>query len=333
MRLLELRMTNVGPFDEAALQFLEDPDDPRTVSFVIGENGTGKTMVLDAIRACFGPEFGDLDRPLGRPGADLAVSAELAVDGKLRPVEIRAATEPDWRSRAHGSWVGIEYFHARPPRWVADHWRADVAHDSGRVDGIRPAEHRAMLHESLSGTPLNVDVTQLLCYLDYLRDSRNPQEAEIGAALWALVEDIVRSSLLEGGELVRVDRITFTPMIAQAGRVVPLPCLSSGNLHLLGRMLTLLARMYSVTVLRGEDPAASASIPGLLLLDEAESHLHPRWQARLLPTVRRIFPNLQIVATTHSDAVLASVPDARVFLCRHEPAQRRCTITPTDPSA
>jgi hypothetical protein len=39
---------------------------------------------------------------------------------------------------------------------------------------------------------------------------------------------------------------------------------------------------------------------GVVLIDEAENHLHPRLQQRLGPWLRRRFPNLQFIVTTHS---------------------------------
>jgi predicted ATP-binding protein involved in virulence len=60
------------------------------------------------------------------------------------------------------------------------------------------------------------------------------------------------------------------------------------------------------------------SIPGLLLIDEAENHLHPKWQKRFIPTIQRVFPNLQIIVATHSPFILASTHGARVFVCRAE---------------
>ncbi|HRI65661.1 MAG TPA: AAA family ATPase [Polyangium sp.] len=54
---------------------------------------------------------------------------------------------------------------------------------------------------------------------------------------------------------------------------------------------------------------------GLVLIDEIDAYLHPRWQATLISALRRIFPNMQFVATTHSPAVLAGVaPDEIVRL-------------------
>jgi len=51
---------------------------------------------------------------------------------------------------------------------------------------------------------------------------------------------------------------------------------------------------------------------GVILIDEIELHLHPGWQRKILPALAETFPNLQIVATTHSPQVLASVPGSAV---------------------
>jgi len=51
----------------------------------------------------------------------------------------------------------------------------------------------------------------------------------------------------------------------------------------------------------------------LLLLDEVDIHLHPAWQRKVLPLAQQIFPNAQIIASTHSPFVVASVDDARII--------------------
>ena len=55
--------------------------------------------------------------------------------------------------------------------------------------------------------------------------------------------------------------------------------------------------------------------PGVVMIDEIDLHLHPRWQARILEDLVRIFPNVQFIVTTHSPVVVASVPrgDIRVL--------------------
>lgn len=42
------------------------------------------------------------------------------------------------------------------------------------------------------------------------------------------------------------------------------------------------------------------------MIDEIDLHLHPRWQARILEDLVRIFPNVQFITTTHSPIVVAS---------------------------
>ena len=55
------------------------------------------------------------------------------------------------------------------------------------------------------------------------------------------------------------------------------------------------------------------SQPIILLLDEMDIHLHPKWQRRILPAVQKLLPNAQIFASTHSPFVIGSVEDAWVY--------------------
>ncbi len=54
------------------------------------------------------------------------------------------------------------------------------------------------------------------------------------------------------------------------------------------------------------------SIPGVLCIDEIENHLHPTWQRRVIPALRKHFPGLQIFATTHSPFVVAGLKRGQV---------------------
>lgn len=60
---------------------------------------------------------------------------------------------------------------------------------------------------------------------------------------------------------------------------------------------------------------------GLLLIDEPELHLHPQWQARLLPTLRKLVPEAQLIVATHS-----SYPWDQAL-----PYQRLLLLPPGDP--
>lgn len=48
---------------------------------------------------------------------------------------------------------------------------------------------------------------------------------------------------------------------------------------------------------------ATRETPGIVLIDELDLHLHPRWQRRVADDLRRTFPRVQFFATTHSCCV------------------------------
>jgi len=43
---------------------------------------------------------------------------------------------------------------------------------------------------------------------------------------------------------------------------------------------------------------------GIVLIDEVELHLHPKWQYSFMNKLREIFPLIQFIVTTHSPTVL-----------------------------
>lgn len=53
----------------------------------------------------------------------------------------------------------------------------------------------------------------------------------------------------------------------------------------------------------------------MMMVDEIDLHLHPSWQQRVIPDLQRIFPQTQIIVTTHSPQVATTVPaeSLRVF--------------------
>lgn len=53
---------------------------------------------------------------------------------------------------------------------------------------------------------------------------------------------------------------------------------------------------------------------GVLLIDEIENHLHPSWQRKIFPTLKKAFPNIQIIASTHSPFVIQTVPKSEIYV-------------------
>ena len=58
--------------------------------------------------------------------------------------------------------------------------------------------------------------------------------------------------------------------------------------------------------------------PAILLIDEIDNHLHPTWQRRVIPSLLKHFPGLQIFATTHSPFVVAGLQAGQVHLLKRD---------------
>jgi hypothetical protein len=65
---------------------------------------------------------------------------------------------------------------------------------------------------------------------------------------------------------------------------------------------------------------------GLLLIDEPELHLHPQWQATILPALRTLAPDVQMIVASHSDAVWEQAYSFERFLLV-EDSDPRSTVT------
>lgn len=57
----------------------------------------------------------------------------------------------------------------------------------------------------------------------------------------------------------------------------------------------------------GALPDVLAETPGVVLIDELDVHLHPRWQRRVATDLKSTFPRIQFVCTTHSPQVIGEV--------------------------
>jgi hypothetical protein len=63
----------------------------------------------------------------------------------------------------------------------------------------------------------------------------------------------------------------------------------------------------------------TVDMQGLVLLDEIDLYLHPAWQATFITALRRVFPQIQFVATTHSPVILAGLAPHEVVRLHIDP--------------
>jgi hypothetical protein len=56
-------------------------------------------------------------------------------------------------------------------------------------------------------------------------------------------------------------------------------------------------------------------IAGVVLIDEIEQHLHPRWQRHMLSRLRQQFPNVQFIVTTHAPMCVVGAAELKSNEC------------------
>jgi predicted ATP-binding protein involved in virulence/plasmid maintenance system antidote protein VapI len=81
--------------------------------------------------------------------------------------------------------------------------------------------------------------------------------------------------------------------------------LSDGIRNMLGMIGDLAFRCIKINPHLGKQAALEAH--GVVLIDEIDMHLHPRWQQHVVGQLREAFPKIQFIVTTHSHQVLSSV--------------------------
>ncbi|WP_256384096.1 AAA family ATPase [Photobacterium toruni] len=58
----------------------------------------------------------------------------------------------------------------------------------------------------------------------------------------------------------------------------------------------------------------NARINGVVLVDELDLHLHPRWQRNIVKNLRETFPNIQFICTTHSPFIIQSIRNSEELI-------------------
>lgn len=80
------------------------------------------------------------------------------------------------------------------------------------------------------------------------------------------------------------------------GSQVTLAQLSDGYRSMIAWCIDLMARLFHAF----PESAEPLKEHGIVLVDEIDAHLHPRWQRTVVETIRTVFPNIQFIVTSHS---------------------------------
>ncbi len=100
--------------------------------------------------------------------------------------------------------------------------------------------------------------------------------------------------------------------------------LSSGE-RMLFLLVADLARRIAIATPGSDDPCSEGT--GVVLIDEIDLHLHPKWQRTVIPKLMDLFPKVQFVVTTHSAQILSGLSDGDTVILRDKKARTLVTKT------
>lgn len=98
-------------------------------------------------------------------------------------------------------------------------------------------------------------------------------------------------------------------------QVLPIGNLSSGYQSLIWMVFDIAFRM---AILNPDLCEAIAKTPGVVLIDEFDIHLHPKWQWNVINALKETFPNVQFIAATHSPILLASCKGENLIMIQEK---------------
>jgi len=133
------------------------------------------------------------------------------------------------------------------------------------------------------------------------------QKQERRHTLEAVREAIVR--MIPGASRIywdiEFDEPRLEMNISGIAQTIPFHFLSDGYRNMVGIVADLAFRMATLNPQLGEQ--AIWNTPGVVLIDEIDLHLHPNWQRVVVRHLMEAFPMVQFVATTHSPFIIQSL--------------------------
>ena len=141
------------------------------------------------------------------------------------------------------------------------------------------------------------------------RNNSKTKKADEIKNWFAELEQILKQ--IFGDETIKLefDEDTFEFHILQQGKEpFDFNTLSGGYQAVLDIVLDIMMRMQH-QIQRSFD----FNLPGIVLIDEIETHLHLELQKNILPFLTKCFPNIQFVVTSHSPFILSSISNAVIY--------------------
>ena len=324
MIIRELNLTNFRGFEGTReFKFAEN------FTVIAGVNGRGKTTIIDAIRFSAGRLIPQISKARGQyPKITKYDVNNKSIEGKFTIELVTNCAGYPLKFNLTFDWHSNKAVPTRLPKAVAQNVASAYGEDpnsdddaaplvvcyttdraSFRLPKKLPREIPPIAKAAFGGALVNrtVDYRDLAHRLKALQiDAIHPGET---ARRMHLAMMHVVSTLLDGFDALRLIENPLGILIDKSGNTFELFQLSDGERSLFA-MAADLSRRLTLANPRLENPLEGS---GVVLIDELELHLHPKWQRTIAETLRTIFPKIQFICTTHSPFVIQSMREGEVI--------------------
>lgn len=301
------------------------PDDEHPHLLITGKNGSGKTSLLEAIRDHIALLQKGQSLDFLKYEEYIQHYTQRLTNGtnplKSAELEQQLAFWQERLNELYGK-VRVEF---ENPTQIVFH-----SSDKPFICAMYAASREVRMSEPLSPTkPMLSDqwlINQSVSdqFLNFLSDlkiqealARNEHQTEDADRIndWfvsfeALLGEIFGDSALK----LSFNYKDYSFHIETEGKSFKFNELSDGFAAVIDIISDLILRMNSIS----DRTMQLYDIPGIVLIDEVETHLHLSLQRQVMPLLTRVFPKIQFIITTHSPFVLNSIASATVYDLEHQ---------------
>lgn len=335
MKLKNLSLTNFRGIQQADVSFEDTP------TVIVGVNGAGKTTLLDALAITLSQVtsriYDNAQRARSFSKDDINLKGDYTravVDMEIENQSIQFAMALNKRSGKHSQERSSHFDMLNPVvQPLAEKnkaYREDEPCEVNLPLAIYYDVHRAVtdiplrVREKLKNTPTEgyegalanggADFKRFFNWYRNEEDRENQnirRDRTFSEPKLTAVRNAIE--IFTGFSDVHIERKTpLRMMLKKREMELSVNQLSNGEKCLLALVGDLARRLALVNPL-SPNPLLGKAI---VLIDEIDLHLHPRWQRNVLKLFSETFPNCQFIVSTHSPQVIGEIPSESVLLVR-----------------
>lgn len=297
-------------------------DDVCKHIIVTGKNGSGKTSVLNSV-ACFldavttGNDPSYLRDRIKREKRQLEEYQENKDEyyADLESENLHNSEERFQQATA-GVWLDFNESYVKikqlfeAGQFVVAYYKADRVFSSVEPKHVEKVQLKKGY--TIEATPRNEFIKYLLDLkmTQALAAANGKKDKASSISIWFdKFEDLLKKIFADDSVKLCFNEDTFKFSIEMDGRgPFGFNTLSSGYAAVLDIVVDLIIRMENQT-----NRTFDFNVPGVVLIDEIETHLHLELQKNVMKLLTTVFPNIQFVVSSHSPFILNSLDNAVIF--------------------